>query len=125
MALLLFTPILTLIFPNSSLCTFAFSYPCCALCNNSFATFISTMLLLTIAVLRQLLACDSILCATKNCSSVFFSSFSLLSILPLAFSSCWTDFCRFFSFFVLFLLALPFSSLIQQSFCFFFFFLLM
>ena len=50
MAFLLFKPVLACTFLNSSLCTLAFSYPCCALCNNSLAAFITTTLLLAIAV---------------------------------------------------------------------------
>ena len=123
MAFLLFTPILTHSFLNSSLHTLAFLYPWCALCNNSFATFILTMLLLTIAVLRQLLACDTIYCVTKKCSSAFFSTFSIffsfLSILLLVFSACLTVFHYFSSFsnYSLFLLHLLTFLLLLHFYC--------
>ena len=106
MNFLLFKQILTRIFLNSSLCTIAFSHPCCALCNSLFGTFVSTMLLLANAVLRQFLVCNNILCVTKNYSLVFSSTFSkyfsLLSILLLDLFACSTAFHHFSSFFQLF-----------------------
>ena len=107
MAFLLSKPTLKHTFLNSSLCTLAFSYPCCALCKNSFATnhiAVSYSCTETVASMWQHPLHNQILFL-----SVFlilfqiFSSFVNITFGFLCLLHCYRLFFLFFQFFLFFL----------------------